>query len=71
MQEFIEGEGHELLLVVVSGIAPAKGDLAIGEGDQAVVRDGYAMGIAAQIVQHILRATEGRFQVDHPILSEE
>ena len=52
-----------------SGITPAKSDLAIGEGDQAMVGDGHAMGVAAQILQHIFGATEGTFQVDHPVLS--
>ncbi len=48
-----------------------KGDLTIGEGDQAVVGDGHAMGVAAEILQHVFRAPEGRFQVDHPVLSIE
>jgi hypothetical protein len=46
-QEFIDGQGQEFLFVAVSGIAPTKGDLAIGKGDQAVVGDGHAMGVAA------------------------
>jgi len=33
MQEFIEREGEQPLFIVVSGIAPAKGDLVIGEGN--------------------------------------
>lgn len=33
--------------------------------------DGHAMGVAAQILEHIFGATEGRFRVDHPIFSEE
>ena len=48
-----------------------KGDLAIGKGDQAMVGDGHAMGVAAEILQDILGATEGTFQVDHPVLSIE
>jgi hypothetical protein len=36
-----------------------------------MVGDGHAMGVAAQILEHIFGATEGRFGVDHPILSEE
>ena len=54
------------MFVAVSGIAPMKGDLAIGKGDQAVVGDGHAMGVAAEIVQHIGGATEGRLQVHYP-----
>src|SRR5262249_33985425 len=56
---------------VVSGVAPAKSDLAIGEGDQAMVGDGHAMGVAAQILQHVCGAAEGMFQVDDPVLSVE
>ena len=36
-----------------------------------MVGDGYAVGVAAQILEHIVRATEGRFGVDHPVLSEQ
>jgi hypothetical protein len=51
------------LFVAVSRIAPTKSDLAIGQGDQAVVGDGHAMGVAAEIVHYVFRATEGRLQV--------
>ena len=59
------------MFVVVSGITPAKSDLTIDEGDQAMVGYGHAMSVAAQILQHILGATEGAFQVDHPVLSKQ
>ncbi len=36
-----------------------------------MVGDGHAMGVAAEILQHILGATEGTFQVHHPVLSVE
>src|SRR5260370_40595051 len=51
--------------------SPAKSDLSFGERDQAMIRDGYAMGVAAPILEHILRTTEGRFSVDPPVLSEQ
>ena len=61
-QELIVGQRGELVLV--GGIAPAEGGhLAIGKGDQPMVGDGHAMGVTAQIVQHVLGATEGAFQV--------
>ena len=60
-QELVDREGQQLLLVVVGGIAPAKSDLAVGKGDQAMVGDGHTMGVAAQILQHILGTTEGTF----------
>jgi hypothetical protein len=46
-QKLIERQGHQLGFVVVSGIAPAKGDLVIGQGDESVVGDGDAMGVVA------------------------
>jgi len=70
-QEFIVRQSGELLFVVVSGIAPAKSHLAIGKGDQAMVGDGHAMGVAAEIVQHIFGTAEGTFQVHHPVLSKQ
>ncbi len=36
-----------------------------------MVRDSHPMGVAAEIVQHIFGATEGAFQVDHPVLSKQ
>ena len=70
-QEFIDRKSHQLLFVVMSGIAPTKSDRLFGKRDQAMIRDGYAMGVAAQILQHICGATERWFGVDHPIFSEQ
>ena len=36
-----------------------------------MVGDGHAMGVAAQILQHVFGAAEGAFGVDHPILAEQ
>jgi hypothetical protein len=38
--------------------------------DQTMVGDGDAMGVAAQILEYMFWTSEGRFAVDHPILSE-
>ena len=48
-----------------------KGDLAIDKGDQTMIGDSHAVGVAAEILQHIVRATEGTFQVHHPVLSKQ
>jgi len=55
----------------VSGVAPTKGDLAAVEGNQSVVGDSYAVGVTAEVVEHILRATEGWFGVDDPVFSKQ
>ena len=36
-----------------------------------MVGDGHAMGVAAEIVQHIFGAAEGTFQVNHPVFSKQ
>src|SRR5215469_1903555 len=56
---------------MVSGVAPTKGDLAVVERNQSVVGDGYAVGIKAEVVEHILRTTERWFGVDDPMLSKQ
>jgi len=70
-QEVIERQGHQFLLIVVGRVAPAKGNFLVGRGDQSMVGDGDAMGVSAQVLQHILGTTEGRFRVDHPVLTEQ
>ena len=46
-QKLLEREGHQLVFIVVSGIAPAKGDLVIDERNESMVGDGDAMGVVA------------------------
>src|SRR5437588_9421314 len=41
------------------------------EGDQAMIGDGDAVGIAGEITQDVLGASEGRLEVNHPVLSEQ
>ena len=36
-----------------------------------MVGDGHAMGVAAEILQHIFGASEGTFQVNHPVFSKQ
>src|SRR5271167_2064171 len=65
-QELIDRKRQQLLFVVVGGIAPTKRDLAISKRDQSMVGDGHAMGVTAQITEHMLWAPEWTFRVDHP-----
>ena len=55
----------------MSGVAPAKGDMVIRQGDESVVGDGDAMCISRQIVQNMFRTSEGWLGVDHPVFAEE
>ena len=70
-QELIQGYGHQFLLIVVGRVPPAKGDVAVGQRDQSMVGDGDAMGVTAEIVEHILGAPEGRLGVDYPVFAKQ
>ena len=70
-QELLDRQGHQALLVAVSGVSPAEGDLVTGQRQEAMVGDSDPMGVAAQIVENILRAPEGRLAVDDPVLAEQ
>ena len=70
-QELIDRQSHEPFLVAVGGIAPTEGDVAIGESDQPAVGNGDAMGIGAEITQHMFRSAEGRLGVDDPVVAEQ
>ena len=70
-QELVDREGHQTLLVLVSGVSPAEGDLAIRQGNEAMVGDGDTVRVAAEVVDNMLRSPEGRFAVDDPIVVEQ
>ena len=53
----------------MSRVSPAEGDLPVSKRDQAMVGDGHAMSVSAQILQHVSGAAEGAFGVDHPVLA--
>jgi hypothetical protein len=67
-QELIGGDGHHLLLAAVSVVLPAKRDLPFAKGYKPVVGDGDAMGVACELVEHMLSSAEGRLGKDDPLL---
>src|SRR4051794_11636451 len=64
--EFIGRERHRLLTVGISIVFPVKADLAVVDGHQAVVGDGDAMGIAADIIENLSWPGEWPLGIDHP-----
>ena len=70
-QELLYRQGQEALLVSVGGVSPAKGDLVTDQRDEAMVGDGNAMGVGAQVVKDILGASERWLAVNNPVLAEE
>ena len=70
-QELFDSQGHESLFVAVRRISPAKCDVAFGECDQPGVGDGDAMGVGAEIAQHMFGTAERRLGVDDPVVAEQ
>lgn len=70
-QELIHRKRHSALLVAVRRISPTESDVAICQGNQAMVGDGHSMGIAAEVFENMFRAAKGPFAVDDPIVAIE
>ena len=70
-QELIDRQRHEPFLVAMCGIAPAEGDVALGESGQPGVRDGDTMSVCAEIAQHMFRSAERLLGVDDPVVAEQ
>ena len=43
----------------------------VGEGDQAMVGDGDAVGVAGEIAEDMMGTAEGWFGMDDPVLAEQ
>ena len=69
-QELVDIERHQLLLVAVCVILPVKGHLSIGQANQSMIGDGNTMGVAGQILEHVLRPTERRLAIDDPVFAK-
>src|SRR5690348_9541302 len=65
-QELSRIERHGFLGIAVCVVLPLKADSLSVEGNRAVIRNGDAMGIAAEIPQHLHWAAERSFGIDHP-----
>jgi hypothetical protein len=61
-------EGHDALLAVVRIIAPEEADALAVECGDTVIADGHAMGVAAEVAEHMFGAAEGRLGMDVPVL---
>src|SRR5439155_13183889 len=60
-------ECHHLGFVVRAVVLPAETNAAAVTIDKSAVGDGNAMGVAAEIVENLLRPAEGPLGIDHPL----
>ena len=62
-------EGGEPGDVAVSAVLPAEGDEAVLQGDEPIVGEGDAIGIATEVGEDLLSAGEGGLAVHDPCLA--
>ena len=70
-QKLHRGQRHRAPLIVVGVVLPLKGDVVTVEGEQPMIADRHAMGVAPEVAQHGGRSAEGRLRVDDPVRLEE
>jgi hypothetical protein len=61
-------ECHDLLLVAVCRITPAKGNLAVLEAKAPSIGDGHSVSVVSQILNHVLRSGKRLLGIDDPLL---
>lgn len=64
-------KSHRFELVVMLSIAVGEGDAAILHAENAIIRDGHAMSVAAEVIQNFARGRERLLGGDHPFLLAE
>ncbi len=65
--KFLGAQGHRFDLIASAIVFPLEPDLIIFDVEQAVIGDGNAVGIAAHVIEHLLRSGERGFGIDDPI----
>ena len=65
--ELLGREGQGLELAVMAVVAPAEAGLSVVDGEEAVIGDGDAVSVAAEVVEDLLGAGEGPLGVDDPL----
>ena len=60
-------QGHDLFLVAVSRIPPAKSNLTVFEAKQSTVGDGDAVSVVSQVLNDMPRARKGLLGEDDSV----
>src|SRR5437870_1323371 len=68
-QELRGGQGHLTGLATVGVILPPESHALLFEGQQAMIGNGHAMGVAPEIAQHLQGTTESGLSIDHPVVT--
>ena len=64
-------ERQGLLTVMVCIIPPSEGNIAVSDGEDAVITDRDPVGISAEVLKDAPGAIKGRFAINDPLLMVE
>ena len=67
-QELGSTESHDALFIAVSVVFPSEAHVVTIEAEQALIADGHAVGIPAEVAQHVARSTESGLGINHPVM---
>ena len=70
-QELFGGKRHQSPFAAARIVFPEEGDFAIGEVDNAMVRDGDPVRVASQVMEDMLWTAEWPLGIDNPILAKQ
>ena len=70
-QELFVRKCHSARFAVMRVVLPSERHVAIRNVQQPVIGDGYAMGVASQIMQDMLGPAERRLGVDDPVFAKQ
>jgi hypothetical protein len=65
--ELIDRQGHGFLLAVIAVVLIAELDLAVFDGEQTIIGNGHAVGIATQVIEYLLGSSKGLFGLSFAI----
>jgi len=66
LDELDGGDSHDLSDTAIAVILVRESDQAVFEGDDAMVTDGDAEDVAAEVIEQFIDATHGALDVDFP-----
>ena len=64
--ELLGRERHDFLLIVVAVVPPVEPDLAVFDLQDPMIGNRDPVGVAADVVHHLLGASEGRLGINDP-----
>ncbi len=67
-QELGSTESHDALFIAVGVVFPSEAHVVTIEAEQALIADGHAMSIPAEVAQHVARPTESGLGINHPVM---